>query len=99
MVEENGRSKTTQPGPDDKVECVQTARVPLLSRMQGSTLRVLEEGFEWYGVLVASHPLQVIAACLALTLLCGGGLYWFRAENEGGVVNLMTSSRSSSTQL
>jgi hypothetical protein len=60
-----------------------SGRPLLLDRLQGSTLRGLEEGFQQYGEFVADHPFGVIAACLALTLLCGGGLYWFRAENEG----------------
>jgi hypothetical protein len=69
-------------GDEAKVE-QKTAEQKGLSRLQGYTLHILEDAFERYGIFVASHPFLIIASCLALTLLCGSGLYWFRAENEG----------------
>ena len=86
--EENVSSKK---GPT-QIETGSSGPWVVLGRLQGVTLRGLEDGFERYGVFVASHPLLIIAACVALTVFCGGGLHWFRAENEGrcAIRNLFT---------
>jgi hypothetical protein len=77
MAEENASD------PVEKTKVGRPGGQTVLGHLQGFTLHGLEDGFERYGALVASHPLKVITACLALTLSCGSGLYWFRAENEG----------------
>jgi hypothetical protein len=79
MAEENAGDGT------EAVTEKHRSRPSLVDRLQGFS-HGLEDGFERYGVLVASHPLRVIVACLVLTLSCGSGLYWFRAENEGLMV-------------
>ncbi len=79
MAEENASD------PVEKTKVGRAGGQTVLGHLQGFTLHGLEDGFERYGALVASHPLKVITACLVLTLSCGSGLYWFRAENEGKV--------------
>jgi hypothetical protein len=82
MEEADEPAGNNKPNDGARVE-LRSAEPAGRSRIQGYTLHILEDAFERYGIFVASHPFHVIAGCLALTLLCGGGLYWFRAENEG----------------
>jgi hypothetical protein len=92
MAEENASD------PVEKTKVGRPGGQTVLGHLQGFTLHGLEDGFERYGALVASHPLKVITACLALTLSCGSGLYWFRAENEGQkifLVKVLHTARSS----
>jgi hypothetical protein len=96
MAEENASD------PIEKTKVGRPGGQTVLGHLQGFTLHGLEDGFERYGALVASHPLKVITACLVLTLSCGSGLYWFRAENEGQnifLAEVLCNARSSSVGL
>ena len=51
---------------------------------KGSTwlVRILEDGFDKWGVIVASHPWLVIAVSVLLTFICSLGLINFSSETD-----------------
>jgi hypothetical protein len=54
----------------------------MLSRASGWVVESLEGAFAWYGALVASHPVKVVLACLAVTGLAAIGVLRYTTENN-----------------
>merc|ERR1712106_18928 len=51
-------------------------------KLSSKTTSSLEDFFEWYGRLLARHPLKSVGICLLIPLLCGVGLINFRSESN-----------------